>query len=208
MKNNYLFPYSENRHWHFSWTLLGTTAKWTWDSSKKTESTFRTRFKWVQDWDSAYCKASTHELSETFGMLHWRRREDIDLRIHVKQKLGLLHLWHVIENPCTNNSSLLIFSFKLRYLYNYLIVIWCRYNKRSITKLDQKTSYNWRDSSRTAVPPQALTPSGHTQGPQSKQYSLRRSYEPQNIWFWPCPDIWIKWNPCKYKQGCGDAVRS
>jgi hypothetical protein len=96
-------------------------------------------------------------------------------------------------------------------LFNWEILLLsylCRYNKRSIAKLEQEASYNRRNRSRTTIPPQALASTGHTQGPKSKQYSLGRSYEPKNFWFWPCSNFWVKWNSCKYKQSGGDTVRS
>ena len=79
----------------------GCVTKWKRDSSEKTFKNIYARIWGVQEWGYAYRKATTCKSCASFGILHWKWWTNANLRVHAKQKLGLLPLWFNIF-PASN----------------------------------------------------------------------------------------------------------
>ncbi len=75
-----------------------------WYSSEKTFINVYARIWGVQEWGYAYCKTTTCKSCASFGILHWKGWTNANLRVHAKQKLGLLPLWSDIF-PAFNYSN-------------------------------------------------------------------------------------------------------
>lgn len=72
--------------------ILGNPTKWRRSCHEKTFQNIYTRNWGIQKWTNAYKWTSTHESCTTTWILHSWGREDLNLWVYVKQKLGFLSI--------------------------------------------------------------------------------------------------------------------
>lgn len=139
-------------------------------------------------------------------MLHWRRREPINLWVLVEQKPWYFSLWWVYSCLSTFLSVVFLSVHNtLSDIFNTVSLL--RFKKKAWDWLAKEIQYHPRYCSRTSLSPPWLTPQGHSPRPEGEQHPSRWENEPKNIRFWIGSDVSGNRVSGKHSQSCRNPVR-